>query len=310
MTSRPPAPGGLAYPAVPWPVDALDLDAYLRRIDHRGPIAPDGATLRRLHRAHVAAIAFENLDLMLGRGLDVELTQVQDKLVHAGRGGYCYEHGTLFGAVLQRIGYRVDRLLARTGDPLEKPRPRSHLVLRVDDGDEVWLADVGFGSGLLEPLPLTEGEPQQQGAWQYRLRRGAEGAWRLQERVTEVVDTWTTILTFTEEPQYPVDIEVANHNTATSPLSPFTQQSIVVRKDELSVRRLVGRDYTEDRPGSGTHTRSMTDEEYATTLVADLGVALDANEIRALLTTLPPPIGTRLTSPDLDLRSPTGGHHA
>ena len=290
-----------------WNVDALDLDAYLRRIGHRGPVAPDGTTLRRLHRAHVASIAFENLDVMLGRGIDVELSRVQDKLVHAGRGGYCYEHGVLFGAVLQRIGYRVDRLLARTGDPVEKPRPRSHLVLRVDDGEQVWLADVGFGSGLLTPLQLTENDPQQQGAWEYRLRRGADAAWRLQERVT---DTWTTILTFTEEPQYPVDIEVANHNTATSPSSPFTQQSIVVGKDDVSVRRLIGREHTEDRPGSGVRARSLTDEEYATTLVAEFGLSLDPTEFRALLATLPPPDGARLPSPDLELRSPTGELHA
>ncbi|MQA17573.1 MAG: arylamine N-acetyltransferase, partial [Pseudonocardiaceae bacterium] len=53
-------------------------------------------TLRRLHRAHALSIPFENLDVMLGRGVDIELNAVQAKLVAGGRGGYCYEHNLLF----------------------------------------------------------------------------------------------------------------------------------------------------------------------------------------------------------------------
>lgn len=306
--TRPPAPPlGLVDPAAHWPVDALDLDAYLRRVGHRGAVAPDGRTLRALHRAHVAAITFENLDVMLGRGVEVDLPRVQDKLVRAGRGGYCYEHGVLFGAVLQRIGYRVDRLLARTGDPAESPRPRSHLVLRVDDGDQVWLADVGFGSGLLEPLPLVEDAPRRQGRWEYRLRRGLDGAWRLQERTT---GDWITLLTFTEEPQYPVDVEVANHNTATSPHSPFTRQRVVVRKDDESVRRLIDREYAWESPGRPTRSRALMDEEYADALADEFALTLSPAEIRALLDSLPAPDAEAPTAPDFELRSPIGGHRA
>ena len=307
MTPRQASPPGETRSTTHWRIDALDVDAYLRRVGHRGPTAPDGATLRNLHRAHIAAITFENLDVMLGRGVEVDLPRVQDKLVHAGRGGYCYEHNVLFGGVLQHLGYRVDRLLARTGDPAEQPRPRSHLVLRVDDGDQVWLADVGFGSGLLEPVPLVEDAPQRQGAWEYQLRRGTDDAWRLQERTT---DTWTTLLTFTEEPQYPVDVEVANHNTSTSPSSPFTQQCIVVHKDDTTVRRLIGRDYSEERPGAATRTRSLTDEEYGAVLNAEFGLALSPPDIQTLVATLAPPGVDRPTAPDLELRPPTGDSDA
>jgi N-hydroxyarylamine O-acetyltransferase len=267
-----------------WDVDSLDLGAYLDRIGDDGPRDPGVATLTRLHRAHVAAIPFENLDIMLGRAVSVDLTSVQAKLVGRRRGGYCYEHATLFGAVLQRLGYRVDRLLARTGDPLEHPRPRSHMVLRVETRDGPWLADVGFGSGLLAPLPLTEGGPHRQGAWEYELRRGPDTAWRLREHDGA---GWTTIQTFTEEPQYPVDVEVANHNTATSPGSPFVRQPIVVRKDETSVRRLLGREYSVDRPGQPAVRRRCTDAEFAEAL-GELGPALPPEDIAALVATLPP----------------------
>jgi hypothetical protein len=46
-----------------WTIDALDLDAYLQRIGCVEPLTLDASTLLRLHRAHVAAIPFENLDV-------------------------------------------------------------------------------------------------------------------------------------------------------------------------------------------------------------------------------------------------------
>ena len=259
-----------------WHTELLDLAGYLRRVGHTGPLAPDEQTLAALHRAHVASIAFENLDVILGRGVSVDLVDVQAKLVEGGRGGYCFEHGVLFGAVLERIGFRVDRLLARTGDPAEHPRPRSHLVLGVAAGARRWLADVGYGSGLLAPLPLVADDVHRQGAWLYRLRKGGDGAWRLQENGG---DAWTTLMTFTEEPQYLVDVEVANYNTATNPNSPFTQRPIVVRKDDTRVRRLLGRDYSVERPGEPVQERALTDAELAEALTGEFGLPLTPEEV-------------------------------
>jgi len=268
-----------------WQADRLDLDAYLRRIGHAGPLAPDEATLAALHRAHVAAVPFENLDVILGRPISVDLDEVQAKMVTRCRGGYCYEHAILFGAVLDRVGYRVHRLLARTGDPLEHPRPRSHAVLAVSAGGRRWLADVGFGSGLLTPLPLAATGPHRQGAWTYELVRGRDSAWRLREHNGE---RWATIQTFTEEPQYLVDIEVANYNTSTNPGSPFVQRPIVVRKDETSVRRLLGREFTVEEPGRPARQSMLGDEEVADVLRRELGPALAPAEVAALVAALPP----------------------
>jgi hypothetical protein len=76
-----------------WDIERLDLPAYLERVGHDGDTAPTVATLTALHRAHLAAIPFENLDIILGRGIAVDLESVQRKLVHGRRGGYCYETG-------------------------------------------------------------------------------------------------------------------------------------------------------------------------------------------------------------------------
>lgn len=157
-----------------WEIDRLDLDAYLHRVGYHDQLVPTGQTLTRLHRAHVAAIPFENLDIVLGRGVAVDLDSVQAKLVGNRRGGYCYEHGLLFAAALERVGYDVDRLLASIGE--DPQRPRTHMTLHVRAADGARLADVGFGAGLLQPLPWGESGPCQQGDWVYQLQRPAPAA--------------------------------------------------------------------------------------------------------------------------------------
>jgi N-hydroxyarylamine O-acetyltransferase len=261
-----------------WGVEVLDLGAYLERVGLPGDHAPSLATLAALHRAHLRAVPFENADVMLGRGVDVGLPSVQDKLVHARRGGYCYEQNTLFGAVVERIGLPVERLLARVGDPAVHPTPRSHLVLRVSVDGRPWLADVGFGSGLLGPVPFDDPDGVRQGGWSYRVVRGADRAWRLQE----LRDTgWEVVYTIPEETTYPVDVEVANHNTSTHPSSPFTQRLVVITKDEQVVRRLHGRELTTTGPDSTLGTRQLQDGELGDALAA-MGLRLAADDVAAL----------------------------
>src|SRR5579862_7365644 len=88
---------------------AIDLTAYFTRIGFGGPArpAPTLDTLRALHLLHPQAIPFENLDVLLGRPVTLDLASIQRKLVAEGRGGYCYEHNLLLRSVLQTLGFRV-----------------------------------------------------------------------------------------------------------------------------------------------------------------------------------------------------------
>lgn len=262
-----------------WDTDRLDLDAYLHRIEHDATAAPTGPGLASLHRAHLAAIPFENLDIMLGRGVSVDLESVQAKLVHRRRGGYCYEHGVLFAAALERLGYTVDRLLARVGGDGQVPRPRTHLALHVEAEGARWLADVGFGSGLLEPLPFEAGGARSQGGWTYALVSRGHRSWELRERRGP---DWMTLYRFDEERQHAADVLVANHFSSTHPRSPFVGQPVVVRKDADSIRRLLGRRLTLTRPDGSTHERQLTDGEIADALRDDFRVPLSSEEVAAV----------------------------
>ncbi len=260
-----------------WASGSLDLAAYLRRIGYAGERVPTGRTLARLHRAHVAAIPFENADIMLGRGVAVDLPTIQDKLVHRRRGGYCFEHGSLLAAALERLGYRVDRLLARVGSDHDA---RTHLVLRVHAGQDCWLADTGFGTGLIEPLPFECGAAASQYGWTYRLYAVGQHCWQLQEQHD---GRWATLYHFDDQPQYAADIVVANHFTSTYPGSHFVRQLAVIRKDTTGLRRLTGRRFSVARPGHPGEERHLGDTEFVDALTDVFGLQFTAAEALRLV---------------------------
>jgi N-hydroxyarylamine O-acetyltransferase len=261
-------------------VGELDLDAYLARVGYGGPRRPDADTLRALHEAHVAAVPFENLDILLGRPISLELPALERKLVHDRRGGYCFEQNTLLRAALEGLGFTVTSLAARVrgGGIL---RPRTHMLLRVDLPHGPMLADVGFGGdGPVHPVPLQAGpETWTEGAG-YRLRREDE-LWVLQGSLG---DPWTDLYAFTVEPQHPVDFEMANHFTSTWPRSPFVQSLTAQRS--WPGRRIIlrNRDLT-IREGGALRTEAVRDRDHLLALLAEhFGLAF--------------PRGTRFSRPE------------
>jgi len=50
----------------------MELDAYLARVDYHGPVAPDLPCLTAIHRHHLLNIPYEDLDVQLGRALDLD----------------------------------------------------------------------------------------------------------------------------------------------------------------------------------------------------------------------------------------------
>ena len=205
---------------------AFDLEAYLARIGAARPLAPSVEGLRALHQAHVGAIPFENLDILLARRIRLDLESVQAKLVAGRRGGYCFEHNALFGAALESLGFAVTSLAARVRSNSTAVRPRTHMLLRVDLPEGPFLADVGFGGeGPLHPLALLPGPEAWVGVRGHRLRCEAD-QWVLEGNPS---GEWTDLYAFTLEPQLPVDYEMANHFTSTWPESHFVNNLVAQR---------------------------------------------------------------------------------
>jgi N-hydroxyarylamine O-acetyltransferase len=252
----------------------LDLQAYLRRIGFGGPAEPTLACLRDIHLAHAVSIPFENLDILLGKPIRLDLASLQDKLVAGGRGGYCFEHNTLFAAVLETLGFTVTRLAARVRFGRREVAARSHMLLRVEADGRPWLADVGFGgTGLLQPMPFEQGSPVTQFGWTYRLV--TEGTERVLQ--TSEPDGWVDQYAFTLEPQQPIDYTVANHYTSTHPDSPFTRTLTAQRPKpgDPQVRLVLrGRKLIEYSPGGRSSTERISERDLLNVLADRFGLVL------------------------------------
>ena len=197
----------------------LDLAAYFRRIGYEGRPAADRGTLEALHLAHVTSIPFENLAIQMGEGVSLELEALQEKLVRRRRGGYCFEHNTLFLAVLRELGFQAEAFEARVDPGAEPMRPRTHMLLRVTLEGAAFLADVGFGGeGLLHPVPM-DGRAHAQFGRVYRV--AGEGLARSLQ--SKQLVNWTDLYAFEPIPRHPVDFELGNWYTSAHPRSVFVK---------------------------------------------------------------------------------------
>jgi len=248
----------------------LDLAAYLRRVEYEGALEPTEEVLRAIHLAHATHIPFENLDILLGRPIRLDLASLQAKLVHGGRGGYCFEHNSLLAAVLEEIGFRVTRLAARVRSGTTTLLPRTHMLLLVRCDGRTWVADVGFGAeGLLHPVPFGKGEVSEQFAWSYRVVP-EDGLWVLQSLHGE---GWTDLYAFTLEPQHAIDYEMANHYTSTHPDSRF-RRTVTAQLAAPGVRRILrGGELTVD-DGTTIARRTVAPDELLAVLDESFGLRL------------------------------------
>ena len=238
-----------------------DLAAYRDRIGWHGDAHADRATLETLVAHHTRTFAFENLDPLTGRVPDLTLSGLVAKLVHAGRGGYCYEQNGLFKAALESIGFDVTGHAARVmwNLPEEVPTGRTHMVLRVELPEGPVIADVGFGSQTLTGvLDLVDGIEQATPHGPFRLIRGGD-VWRQE---VSVLGEWRPVYAYDLQPQLPIDYELANWWSATSPRSHFLTGLIVARA--TPGRRSVLRNFDltihhVDGPSERRHLESPTE---------------------------------------------------
>ena len=261
----------------PWQTELLDLDAYLSRVGEPAA-APSRPALHALHEAHVRTFTFDNIDVILDQHPGVRLDAVQEKFVGRGRGGYCFEHNVVFAAVLERLGYDVERRLGRVGDP---SAPRTHCVLVVTvDGERV-LADPGFGMSLLRPISLTDGAEDDYGGWRYRLRQvtlGAGWGWALERWRDE---HWEAMHLHDELPVHPLDYVVGHHFTSTYPSIHFRQMLMLTRHLPDRHVAVTHETVTVRRPGRPTEHRELRDGQLDD-LLDELAVPLTADERTAL----------------------------
>lgn len=225
---------------------SVNTEGYLGRLGIAAPAQPDITTLHELHAAHAERIAYETLDIHLGRPTSIEPLDSVDRVLRR-RGGYCYHLNGAFSQLLVALGYDV--VWHRAGvhaNPAEPPpgsARANHLALTAHalptdanpTGD--WLVDVGLGDAMHAPLPLIPGVYEQK---PFRFELGPSqtdpGGWHFEHDPAgsflsmDFAPGRATVADFLDRHEY----------LSTSPESGFVRVCSVQRRDALGADTLRG----------------------------------------------------------------------
>ena len=252
----------------------MDVDAYLARIGYTGAREPTADVLAALHRAHMLAVPFENLDIHLGVANVLDPVHVFDKVVTRRRGGWCYELNGLFALLLEALGFAVTRYSAAVVLS-EPPSPDFvHLTLRVDL-DRPWLADVGFGASFTRPLRLDDESDQERDGKRYRLARAADGRTVLHEDDSPQS-------AFEEAPREMHEFAEMCRVQQTDPDSHFLQAPMCTRATEDGRQTLSGMRLITTTPAGRSERELQSAAEQHAVLRDVFGVDLGHARLRAL----------------------------
>jgi N-hydroxyarylamine O-acetyltransferase len=253
---------------------SIDVDAYCRRIGYDGERVPTLAALRALHALHPRSIPFENFDPLLTRPVKLDIDSLNAKMVHGGRGGYCFEQNMLLAHALEAFGFRIKKLAGRVrwGIPTGIVLPRVHFFLIVMAEGEDYLADVGFGANTLTaPLLLRARDEQSTSHEPFRLvEEGDNIVLRAKIR-----GEWSDLYAFDMVEQLLADLECGNWYTSTHPGLRFVNELIVTRVEPDGRHALRNNELARHRLGGATERRTLRSvSEMRATLTNIFGLKL------------------------------------
>jgi N-hydroxyarylamine O-acetyltransferase len=259
----------------------VEVEALLRRIGYDGPVQATAAVLRRLHRAWVQTVPFENLDIHLGRTIALSEAHFFDKISLRRRGGWCFEMNGLFAALLRAIGFDVTLLSARVfNDQGEAGREFVHLCLVVTapSGGSRWLSDVGFGDSFSEALRFEPRLEQQIDDQRYRIENDGDDC-IFQRRTSE---GWQSRYAFTLIPRTLSDFAGMCHDLQTNPESHFVKRAMCTRHTPSGRVTLAGNRLITTSCEARRETVVPDGDAYAAALRDGFGIVLDEDEIARL----------------------------
>jgi N-hydroxyarylamine O-acetyltransferase len=263
---------------------AFDLNAYLGRIGYSGPRAATIETLEALHALHPAAIPFENLNPLLGLAVSLDVESLQAKMVAGHRGGWCFEHNTLFRHALEAMGFSVTSLAARVlwnAPAGGAVGPRSHMLLRVDLEGRPYIADVGFGGNVLTSPLRIEADVVQSTPHEAHRLTPLENGFVLE---ASLHGEWMQFYRFTLEPQFPADYEVSNWYLCHHPSS-FFRETLIAARAKPEARYALRNNSLSIHRGSETKKRQLSSAgALRSCLEGDFGIRLpESTELSSAL---------------------------
>lgn len=243
-----------------------NLRQYFKRIGFSDNAKPDLTTLREVHRAHVLAVPYENLDVYLQRPVDQDITRIFQKIVNDGRGGWCYEVNGLLGWALREIGFDVTRHMGGVFRAQEGDAAFGNHLVHTVKLDATYIADVGVGNFIKEPAIFKEGSFVEDGKT-YRLEHLPDGSWRFHNIEGAMPPNFDFFHEAADEKQ----LSETCNNLQSDPQSMFRQNLICQQMTSTGFKSLVGRMYTDTDEGLNGHLID-SEEELHNVIKQSLGI--------------------------------------
>lgn len=216
----------------------------------------------------VTHIAYENLDILEGKTLQLDPESLYEKIVLRGRGGYCFELNGLLTHMLRTMGFAVEERFARYLRGESEIPMRRHRVLLVTLENDAYLLDIGVGQIAPRlPLKLEENLVQEQNGETYRFIRDEVHGWILQDLYE---DAWRDYICFTNDVAYDVDFIQPSFFCEHHPSSPFNKEPMIAIKTPEGRRTIDGRVYKIFEGESLTYIEeNISDQRMAELLSAE-----------------------------------------
>jgi N-hydroxyarylamine O-acetyltransferase len=255
------------------------IDRLLTHLGFEAPPPADRDGLFAVHERYLRTVPYDGLTAQLGEYAPLDAGALVERVVTTGRAGYCFEINTVLAALLEALGFVVERRegVVDERDASGGGAPTNHLALVARAGDEAFVCDAGWGEGFLAPLPLVGGT-YRRGPLTWAVERDGSDGWWVQQHMwgstpgfrfgDEVVD----VATFARH----------HERLATGPESSYVQTLVVQKPLDDRVVTLRARTLSEKGPEVDTK-RVLDDEDaFAGTLRDTFNITLDAGRVARL----------------------------
>ena len=236
----------------------MDIPKYLKRIGFDGPVTHDYESLKKIQYCHMTTVPYENLEIMAGIPLKLDIDSLYQKIVIDGRGGYCFELNGALGALLRGLGFDVTDCMARFLKGETETPMRRHRILQVRCHDGLFLCDVGVGMiNPIYPVRLDSGDVQQIGNEQYKVTKDDFLGTVLHQCFEGV---WDRFFSFTDEPQLDIDYIMPSFYCEKHPDSPFTKGDMLAIQTRFGGKNSISGDKLTYWDEKGKHKVTIENE--------------------------------------------------
>lgn len=246
--------------------NAQIAESYLADLNINGS-SRDIDFLNELQSKHIAQYSFNNLAVILGQELPLDIESLFIKIVKGRRGGYCFEHNKLVFTVLSELNFDVRLLLSKVTYNQKIEVARTHRVTLLTLSGEDYIVDAGFGHlGARFPVKIELGLIQEQGDAQYRIIKNENGDYCYQ--VFKDGDFFT-LYTFDLHYYTESDCLLGHFYSHKHPNAAFVNNLVICRKFFNDIKSLRNNEFHHVKD-SATQTTKITSIEQLHQLLIDV----------------------------------------